>query len=186
MVCVSWRRSYKWSLPMKEKLESVTALIFKSSTKFISLVIFTFFYSSYPTNMSLCRARWWMMRVWFLSWATPSAQLKRSLRSYRLLQKPRSRSMRPERSTDPVRHDNWPRRQNLNFNFPWSKCSCQAQVQSHETGQLALHNWAETRMLSLQIPVEQISFIMQSLDVKSYNIFFNFTESDIRQDNILI
>lgn len=48
------------------------------------------------------RVHWWTMRVWFLYSTTQSAQLRRSLKNCRLLQRLRSRSMLPERSIDPV------------------------------------------------------------------------------------
>lgn len=47
------------------------------------------------------------MRVSSLSFATPSAHLKKSLRNCRLLQRLRSRSTLQERSTDLVGHDEW-------------------------------------------------------------------------------
>lgn len=43
IIFVLWRRSHKWILLIEEMCLSVTALIFFSSTKLISLVIFAFF-----------------------------------------------------------------------------------------------------------------------------------------------
>ena len=102
---------------------------------------------TYSANLCLCRVHWWMMRVWLLSLATPSAQLKRSLRNYRLLPRPRSRSMLPERSTDLVGHDNWLSDRIHIFlgtiDSGWLLCACQVQVQSHKTDSLSVHNPAQ-------------------------------------------
>lgn len=111
-------------------------LILNPITIVIPCVMFGFSLIFWLTlaNMSVCRVHLWMMKVWFLSLATRSAQLKRSLRSYRLLLRPRSRSMLPERSTDLVCHDNWLSDRIYTLIYSgWLQRACQVQVQSHET-----------------------------------------------------
>lgn len=104
---IQWRNNKKTYCTFT----SVTAmsLVLNSIAMVIPWVMFPFWFIFWRTlaNMSLCRDHWWMMRVWLLFLATPSAQLRRSLRNYRLLLKLRSRSMLPEKSIDLVGHDSW-------------------------------------------------------------------------------
>ena len=99
-------------------------------------------------NMILCRVRWWMMRVWSWSLATPSARLKRSLRNCRLLLRPRSRSMLPGRSTDLVGYDNRLRP----FNLLQSWCVCQARTWSHDTDSFVV----QTQLRQQRHPIENL------------------------------